>query len=79
MNDGSMTNGYSYQDQRQYLELYFDKESNCGRDDTGLSIVPSRIHEFYIDEDNKPNPVFSTVYNSITEGHQDPSLFDVEK
>ncbi|KAK8821742.1 hypothetical protein WA556_002189 [Blastocystis sp. ATCC 50177/Nand II] len=69
MNDGSVTNGYSYQDQRQYVELYFHKDSN----------LPSRVHEFYIDENNKPNPVFSTVYNSITEGPQDPSLFDVEK
>lgn len=34
MNDGSVTNGYSYQDQRQYVELYFHKDSNRGTQET---------------------------------------------
>ena len=68
-NGGISTIGYSFQDNRQYIELYYDSKSQ----------LPVRATEFYIDDNNKPYPVFSTVYKSIVEGPQDESLFRVEE
>ena len=42
-----------------------------------LSIVPFRLDEFYIDEKNVPQPVFSTVYQSYDLSPIDPKIFDV--
>lgn len=40
-------------------------------------IVPMRSDEFYIDEKNHPEPVFSIVYESVDYNPIDPSIFDV--
>lgn len=36
-----------------------------------------RSDEFYIDEKNHPEPVFSIVYESVDYNPIDPSIFDV--
>ena len=47
----------------------------------GMSIVsylvPYGVNEYWIDQENKPIPVFSVVYTIVSEETPDSSLFDV--
>lgn len=40
-------------------------------------LVPYGVNEYWIDEENKPIPVFSVVYTIVSEETPDSSLFDV--
>lgn len=39
--------------------------------------MPIRVDEYWINEENRPVPIFSTIYRHIERKESDPWLFDV--